>query len=329
MKVLTGVKSLLTAVVAAAGLVALAKPSVEIKNVSLANARDGQVNYSYKVDGDLEEGKVYDLLIKVSVANGTKSTIVKHESVTVGTVTTNVNVKTLFGKAYPNVTLFAELKTTPQMDGVQLWEGGPIWADRNVGAESPEETGYYFWWGDTVGYKRNTANNGWVSVDGKGTIIDFNGNNELAKPTYLKSETQLKAEGWIDEDNNNLVAEHDAARVHLGRGWRMPTYEEVQMLVANCTQEAATDWKGTGKAGRVLRGKGNYSTKEIFFPLTGNGLGTNLSSPEKGYFWTSTPTFDAGDHYAWNIGYTTGALYYYTNIDRFIGLPIRPVKDAE
>ena len=37
---------------------------------------------------------------------------------------------------------------------VQLWEGGPYWATTNIGAEKPEDYGYYFWWGDTVGYKR-------------------------------------------------------------------------------------------------------------------------------------------------------------------------------
>ena len=37
---------------------------------------------------------------------------------------------------------------------VQLGEGGPYWATTNIGAEKPEDCGYYFWWGDTVGYKR-------------------------------------------------------------------------------------------------------------------------------------------------------------------------------
>ena len=34
-------------------------------------------------------------------------------------------------------------------DKVQLWEGGPYWATTNIGAENPEDYGYYFWWGDT------------------------------------------------------------------------------------------------------------------------------------------------------------------------------------
>ena len=30
-------------------------------------------------------------------------------------------------------------------EGVQLWENGPLWVKTNVGANSPTETGYYFW----------------------------------------------------------------------------------------------------------------------------------------------------------------------------------------
>ena len=35
---------------------------------------------------------------------------------------------------------------------VRLWAGGPYWAETNVGADEPWESGLYFWWGDTVGY---------------------------------------------------------------------------------------------------------------------------------------------------------------------------------
>lgn len=44
---------------------------------------------------------------------------------------------------------------------VQLWEGGPFWAETNIGADQPWEVGYYFWWGDTVGYKREHG--AWVA----------------------------------------------------------------------------------------------------------------------------------------------------------------------
>ena len=54
---------------------------------------------------------------------------------------------------------------------VQLWEGGPYWATTNVGAEEPWEYGYYFWWGDTVGYKRE--NGAWVASDGSSSDFSF------------------------------------------------------------------------------------------------------------------------------------------------------------
>ena len=54
---------------------------------------------------------------------------------------------------------------------VQLWDGGPYWADTNIGAERPEEYGYYFWWGDTVGYKRE--NDVWVATDGSSLNFSF------------------------------------------------------------------------------------------------------------------------------------------------------------
>ena len=44
---------------------------------------------------------------------------------------------------------------TEDLGGVQLWENGPYWAECNVGASSLEDDGYYFWWGDTVGYTRD------------------------------------------------------------------------------------------------------------------------------------------------------------------------------
>ena len=40
---------------------------------------------------------------------------------------------------------------------VQLWEGGPYWADRNIGAKKPEDNGLYFWWGIRRGIDRQAG----------------------------------------------------------------------------------------------------------------------------------------------------------------------------
>lgn len=60
-------------------------------------------------------------------------------------------------------------------DKVQLWEGGPYWATTNIGAEEPWEYGYYFWWGDTVGYRRE--NDKWVASDGSSLNFPFSYSN--------------------------------------------------------------------------------------------------------------------------------------------------------
>ena len=289
------------------------EPSVEITKISLADTYDGTVEYTYKVDGTFGD-KEYDVLIKVSVANGTKSAVVTHESVAVGSVSTNVNVKTLFGKAYPNVMLFAELKPG---GGIQLWKDGPYWAKCNVGAESPEEFGYDFWWGDTVGYVRNAANDGWVSAKDGATIIAFSTSD--AK-TYGKNNATLLNEGWLDA-SGNLVAAHDAARAHLGTPWRMPTNDEIRELLQKCDFDGMT-YKGV--PGTVFRGRGDYASKGVFLPAAGNGSGSSfVDSGSCGYYWSSTPHSTSGS--AMFTSLTSNGMGTSGN-GRFHGRPVRPVR---
>ena len=116
--------------------------------------------------------------------------------------------------------------------GVQLWKNGPYWAECNVGATKPEGTGYYFWWGDTVGYKR--VDSSWSAADGSVTRFSFAPGNCA---THEKGSSALIAEGYI-EDNSQafvLTVEHDAARKHLGGAWRMPLSDEIiRLFVHDC-----------------------------------------------------------------------------------------------
>lgn len=175
--------------------------------------------------------------------------------------------------------------------GVQLWENGPYWATCNVGATKPEEYGYYFWWGDTVGYKRNANNDGWISVkDETGFSFD-----ERNCPTYDKNNSQLQTEGYINA-TGNLVAAHDAATVHLGAPWRMPTDAEFSALINNCD----TEWTSrNGVSGRLVKGRGTYASKSIFFPAAGLGVDSYLYYPgSDGGCWSSTPRSGNSDD-AW------------------------------
>ena len=120
-------------------------------------------------------------------------------------------------------------------EGVQLWENGPLWAKTNIGANSPTEAGYYFWWSDTIGYRR--VDNKWVATDGSSSSFSFSSSNS---PTYNKNIATLKSQGWITDDSV-LAPEHDAAHVHWGGARRMPTMQELDDLVSKCVWTSLYD----------------------------------------------------------------------------------------
>ena len=215
-----------------------------------------------------------------------------------------------------DVTLTVEEKSP---GGVQLWEDGPCWAECNVGATKPEEYGYYFWWGDPVGYKRNSKNDGWVSV-ANGESRDFD--NGLCS-TEMMTASMLQSAGYIDS-TGNLVAAHDAARARRGAPWRMPTAAELVALTNNCTTKWTTR---NGVWGRLVTGCGTYSSKSIFLPAAGYGTGPYLNvSGSTGYYWTSTPKDSGNYDNAWLIylasdGFGQGSNY------RIFGCPVRPLRE--
>lgn len=203
--------------------------------------------------------------------------------------------------------------------GIQLWEGGPYWADRNIGAEEPWKYGYYFWWGDTVGYKRE--NNKWVASDGSNSNFLFNYNTTH---TSRKSISTLQSEGWIVSKGGTyvLAPEHDAAQVQWGGDWRMPTLQELKDLCNKC------DWTWgsmNGVKGYVVRGSGSYASNSIFLPCAGRGDGASLDSAGLcGDYWSSVP--DNSDYLAWHLYSFSGNHYAYNNYFRYCGYPVRPVQ---
>ena len=199
---------------------------------------------------------------------------------------------------------------------VQLWENGPYWANMNIGAEKPEDYGYYFWWGDTVGYKRE--NNKWVASDGSNLNFSFSSGNT---PTYGKDNSTLQSEGWITADGV-LAPEHDAAQKHWGGDWRMPTKQEFDNLISKC------DWTWgsmNGVNGYVIRGKGDYSSASIFLPCAGYGVATSLSyAGSYGNYWSSVPYTDySGD--AWRL-YFDSSYHITNNYYRYFGQSVRPLQ---
>ena len=148
---------------------------------------------------------------------------------------------------------------------MQLWANGPYWAKNNLGATTPQGTGYYFWWGDTVGYKR--VGSSWNAVDGS-----TNGFSFIRANCPLPALSQLQNAGYVDSELR-LVAAHDAASQYLGLPWRMPTRSEIGALSRNTTSTCTTR---NGVSGVLFTGKGDYASKSIFIPFAGHGSSTEL-----------------------------------------------------
>ena len=205
------------------------------------------------------------------------------------------------------------------LGGVQLWENGPYWAECDVGATKPEERGSYFWWGDTVGYK--FVDKQWIAADGSRNGFSFTKEN---CPTYGKSLAELKATGYVDA-TGNLVAAHDAATVHLGAPWRMPTDAEIAALTKNC---ASTWTTRNGVVGRLVTGKGAYASKSIFLPTTGYGKDSGISNVDSyGDRWSSTPNSN-DPRYASDLSFDLNHFCRITYFHRRSGFPVRPVRGS-
>ena len=263
-------------------------------------------------------------------------------SVPSGDVTLNTDdIAALFGaasaapKANVRVSLIAvkpQPGPEPELGGVQLWENGPYWAECNVGASKPEEYGYYFWWGDTVGYTREggTYDSSYPRytdvtwVTSTGTRMSSSPFSSSTCPTCNKSNSTLQSQGYIDS-TGNLVAKYDAATAHLGAPWRMPTDADWSALRSNCTTTWTTK---NGVYGRLVTGKGAYASKSIFLPAAGRGNVSYLDSPGSdgnGTYWSSTPG-SAYSNYACYLDFRWTYFGQGDGYPRYYGQSVRPLR---
>ena len=323
-------KKLMLGLVAAFAVTAFADPSVKINNVETASPWDGTkgtitVDYSLVgIDAETEYKVAFDITADgktASVTNGWAKLSEGQQS------RKEIDTAKLFGKE--TVAKDAEVKISliTLLGGVQLWEGGPFFAECNVGATKPEEYGYYFWWGDTVGYKRNGTQ--WDAVDGSATRFDFNQQN---CQTFDKDVEALEKGGWIDDSGNLVVSDnaaknHDAARAYLGAPWRMMTEAELQKLVYDCERTWVEEYNGKSVKGYVVSGKKGsaYENNEIFLPAAGRGNGSSLTGAgHVGSYWSSTPN-SLSSNSAQNLNFGQGSFYGSGNV-RYYGYVVRPVR---
>lgn len=195
---------------------------------------------------------------------------------------------------------------------------GIYWATKNIGANNPQESGYYFAWGETETkasyswdtYKWGTAYNELTKYN------DDSSFGTVDNPTYLY-----------------LQADDDAARVNLGPGWLMPQKDDWQWLVDNCDWEWTDDYEGTGTSGYVVTSTvSGYTTSSIFLPAAGFYRGAPLQVGNAGNYWSANHGrmyVGVGEekcvpYMAWYMSFTSSG-HQLSSRDRSYGLPVRPI----
>lgn len=185
------------------------------------------------------------------------------------------------------------------------------WATCNVGADSPEDYGDYFAWGETSTKSEFTYETyRWTEYDDK--------NYEWEYTKYCTNSDEGKYDG-----KDVLTTSDDAATVKWGSKWRMPTKEEQEELVKKCTFTLSSP---NGVLGCKVTGPNGNS---IFLPFTGYIEGiTPKERGEQGYYWSKSLDND----YNWGAesfqvyiynDHATGSVYW--SESRKYGLTIRPV----
>ena len=197
--------------------------------------------------------------------------------------------------SWVNVSSSEEIEITYQEDNATTINGYEAvdlglsvkWATCNVGAESPEEYGNYYAWGET---KTKNKYNKSTSVTYGVTMDDISGD-----------------------------AEYDAATANWGEPWRMPTKAEIKKLLANCTWEWTT--LNSIRGYLVTADNGN----SIFLPAAGESQGWEgswgkywSSTPDtSSTSCASYLIFYYGEHWVTDDD----------DASRYIGRTVRPVTD--
>ena len=174
------------------------------------------------------------------------------------------------GTSYGEQKSFATKNSSGSVNGYDYVDLGLSvkWATCNVGADSPEDYGDYFAWGETKPkstYKWSTYE--WCQ----------------GSTTTLTKYCTYSSYGKVD-NKTQLDLSDDAARANWGGSWRMPTHDELTELREKCS------WTGTtqnGVEGYKVTSKTNGNS--IFLPAAGYRYNSSLyDAGSYGYYWSSS-----------------------------------------
>ncbi len=164
---------------------------------------------------------------------------------------------------------------------------GTLWATMNIGATAAENYGNYYAWGEITTKSSYTSSN------------------------YTYSSNPA-----------TLPLSKDVASVSWGGDWRMPTQEELDELLTECTWTWAVK---NGLNGYNVTGSNGNS---IFLPAAGYRYNSDLKSiASSGFYWSSSICSSNSDN-AYALGFNSGYIYWTTG-SRDYARSVRPVLSAK
>ena len=197
------------------------------------------------------------------------------------------------------------------------------WATCNLGADSPEEYGNYFAWGETTGYNEGKTSFTWNTYAW--------GTGQTAITKYC-SKSGFGKDGFRDR-LTTLEKTDDAAYAALGGKFRMPTDEEWIELLQTKTDAENYTWTWCNGSSEKYNGTNvngwkvvkNSSSATLFIPAAGymNTRSNNVNS--RCYYWSSSLDTDI-PYDAWYVSILFQKPdVYMSDGQRAPGLSVRPV----
>ena len=192
------------------------------------------------------------------------------------------------GNVSASCKVFVKAASYPTPSGAVDLGLSVVWADKNLGASSSYDAGGYYLWGDPTG---------------NGTIMFF----DTPSTNYI-SDTQ-----------------YDIARAKLGKGWRLPTRDEIKELLSSCTFETVSNGvRLTGPSGKSIV----LPLTGMAFPSDGPAGTTSLMSKDKGFMMTGEAVLEGGGRFAFVYNYSQNSSYNLTSYNASMAkFPVRPVYE--